>query len=87
MDHAHRFDVLPAHEVDVSKATIFLLHQLDCDNWYVACHQEHQFVYHLTKGAKDRYAVSFECTPPVESERHGGCGLSRMAGAGLQWWE
>ena len=50
MDHAHKFDVLLAHEVDVSKAARFLLHQLDCDHWYVACHHEHQFVYHLTKG-------------------------------------
>ena len=23
-------------------------------------------MYHLTKGAEDRYAVSFQCTPPVE---------------------
>jgi len=55
-----------AHEVDVSKATEVLLHQLDCTRWYVACHHEHLFVYHLTKGAEDRYAVSFQCTPPVE---------------------
>ena len=27
MDHPHRFDVLLAHEVDVSKAAQFLLHQ------------------------------------------------------------
>ena len=66
MDHAHKFDVLLAHEVDVSRAAKFLLHQLDCDHWYVARHQEQQFVYHLTKGAEDRYAVSFQCTPPVE---------------------
>ena len=32
MDHAHRIDVLLAHEVDVSKAAKFLLHQLDCDH-------------------------------------------------------
>lgn len=66
MDHTHKFDVLLAHEVDVSKAAKFLLHQLDCDNWYVACHHEHQLVYHLTHGTEDRYAVSFQCTPPVE---------------------
>ena len=66
MDHAQRVDVLPAHEVDVGKATKFLLHQLDCDHWYVACHQEAQFVYHFTKGGQDRYAVSFQCTAPVE---------------------
>ncbi|MGO8927071.1 MAG: hypothetical protein ACLQU3_09310 [Limisphaerales bacterium] len=66
MNHTYKVDVLLAHEVDVSKATRFLLHQLDCDDWYVACHQESLFVYHLTKGATDRYAVSFQCTPPVE---------------------
>ena len=66
MDHAHKVDVLLPHEVDVSKATQLLLHQLDCDRWYVACHREHVFVYHLSKGAEDRYAVSFDCTPPVE---------------------
>ena len=66
MDHAHKVDVLLAHELDVGKATNFLLHQLDCDHWYVACHHEALFVYHLTKGAEDRYAVSFQCTPPVE---------------------
>jgi len=65
MDAAHRVDVLLAHEVDVSKAAKFLLHQLDCDNWHVACHQEAQFVYHLTKGTEDRYAVSFQRTAPV----------------------
>jgi hypothetical protein len=66
MDHAHKFDVLLSHELDVSKAARFLLHQLHCDHWYVACHHEHQLVCHLTKGAEDRYAVSFQCTPPVE---------------------
>jgi hypothetical protein len=50
----------------VNKATTLLLHQLDCDHWYVACHHENLFVYHLTKGAEDRDAVSFQCTPPVE---------------------
>ena len=66
MEHAHKVDVLLAHEVDVSKATGFLLHQLGCDNWYVACHREDLLVYHLSKGAADRYAISFQCTPPVE---------------------
>ena len=66
MDHPHRMDLLPAHEVDVSKATQILLQQLECDRWYVACHHEHVFVYHLAKGSQDRYAVSFDCTPPVE---------------------
>ncbi len=66
MDHTHKFDLLLAHEVDVSKAAKVFLHQLGCDDWYVACHHEDLLVYHLTKGAEDRYAVSFQCTPPVE---------------------
>ena len=50
MDHAHKFDVLLAHEVDVSKATKFLLHQLDCDHWYVACHHETSVGVSLDQG-------------------------------------
>ena len=66
MDRAHKVDVLLPHEVDVGKATQVLLQQLDCGRWYVACHHEHLLVYHLANGAEDRYAVSFDCTPPVE---------------------
>ena len=78
MDHAHKVDVPLAHTVDVSEATKCLLHQLDCDDWYVACHHEHLFVFHLTQGAVDRYAVSYQCTSPVEKgfivpARHGRC--------------
>ena len=66
MEHAHKVDVRLVHQVEVSKATQFLLHQLECDNWYVACHHEHLFVYHFTKLGVDRYAACFECTPPME---------------------
>jgi hypothetical protein len=66
MDHAHKVDVPLDDEMDVSQAAQFLLHELDCDNWYVACHHEHLLVYRLAKGGVDRYAVSFQCTPPVE---------------------
>jgi len=66
MEHAHKIDLPLAHELDVSETTQFLLHELGCDSWYVVCHQEHLFVYRLAKGGVDRYAVSFQCTPPVE---------------------
>jgi hypothetical protein len=66
MDHEHKVDIMLPHPVDVSEATKYLLHQLDCDEWYVACHHEHLFVLHLTQAAVDRYAVRFECTSPVE---------------------
>lgn len=66
MEYTHKVEVPLAHELDMSEATAFLLHQLDCDNWYVACHQEHLFVCRLARGGVDRYAVSFQCTPPVE---------------------
>jgi hypothetical protein len=66
MDHAHKVDLALAHPVDVSEATQLLLRKLGCDHWHVVCHHEHLFVDHLAKGAQDRYAVSFQCTPPVE---------------------
>ncbi len=66
MNHAHKVEVPLVHHVDVSKAMQVLLGQLGCDHWYVACHHEHLFVYHLTKSGQDRYAACFECTPPVE---------------------
>jgi hypothetical protein len=66
MEHAHRIEVPLVHQVEVGKATQVLLHHLDCDGWYVACHREHQYVYHLTRHGADKYAVCFQCTPPVE---------------------
>src|SRR5512140_2912511 len=73
MDHAHKVEVPLPHELDVNRVTQFLLRELDCDSWYVACHHEHLFVYRLVHGAAERYAVSFQCTPPVEKAiYHGG---------------
>ena len=66
MDHAHKMDVHLAHHVDVSAALKLLVDQLGCDNWYVACHHEHLFVFRLTSGSTDKFAVRFECTAPVE---------------------
>lgn len=66
MDHAHKVDLPLAHELDVSETTQFLLRELACDTWHVVCHHDHLFVYRLGQGGVDRYAVSFQCTPPVE---------------------
>ncbi len=66
MDHCHRVDVRLGHQVDVNEATQYLVHQLNCDNWHVACSQEHRLIVQLTNGAAARYAVCYECTPPVE---------------------
>ena len=59
-----------SHSVDVSKATEYLLHELDCDDWYVACHHDDLFVFHLTHSGSDRYAVCYQCTSPVEKGLH-----------------
>lgn len=66
MDHTHKVDVPLAHELDVSKATEFLLHHLDCETWHVACHREDLLVFRLARAGVDRYAVSFQCTPLVD---------------------
>ena len=66
MDHPHKTAVRLAHHIDVSAALKFLVHQLGCDNWYVACHHEHVFVFRLTHDSIDKFAVRFECTEPVE---------------------
>lgn len=66
MDHAHKVDVPLAHELDMSEAIQFLLRELDCDSWYVACQHEHLFVCRLAKGGVDRYAVCLQCTPAVD---------------------
>ncbi|MBI4660233.1 MAG: hypothetical protein HY735_15450 [Verrucomicrobia bacterium] len=66
MNHCHRVDVRLVHQVDVSEATQYLVHQLNCDSWHVACRQEHRLIVQLTCGSSARYAVCYECTPPVE---------------------
>ena len=66
MEHTQKVEVRLVHPVDVSQATQFLLHELECDDWFVASQHEHQFVARLTKGEGAKYAISFECTPPVD---------------------
>jgi hypothetical protein len=66
MDHSNRVDVPLVHHVDVSAAAQYLVHQLGCDSWHVACSHEHQLIVQLTKGGVPRYTICYECTPAVE---------------------
>ena len=54
------------HHLDVNLATRYLLHQLDCDGWHVACRHDHQLVAQLTRGGIARYCVAYDCSPAVE---------------------
>ena len=75
--HAAPFHL--AHRVDTSKIAQFLVHLLDCDYWYVVCHSEHQLVLHLSREHTDRYAVSFDCTPPVDKAVYHGSMSSQFS--------
>ena len=59
MDHAHKVDVPLVRHVEVSQATEYLLHELGCNGWYVACHHEDLFVFRLTKDGHDKYRSKF----------------------------
>jgi hypothetical protein len=72
MDHGHRVDIRLVHQVDVNRASEYLVHQLGCDGWYVACQHEHRLVIQMTRGACVRYAACYECTPPVEKALYHG---------------
>jgi hypothetical protein len=52
--------------LDVNLATRYLLHELDCDGWHVACRHDHQMVVQLTRGGKARYCVVYDCSPAAE---------------------
>jgi len=64
--HHHRIELLPGHLVDVPEASHWLLQELKCDDWYVACRNDHQCVVRLTRGGIPHYAVSFQCTLAVD---------------------
>ena len=66
MEQQHKVTVPLGHRIEATEAIHYLLHRLDCDSWYVACHREHLYVLHLTKGNVKRYAVCFEGTAPVD---------------------
>jgi hypothetical protein len=56
----------------MNEATQCLMHYLNCDDWYVACHHGHQFIVHLTSQGAKRYAVCFEGRPPCEKNVYHG---------------
>jgi len=66
MEEQHKVLLMSGHNVEMTAATRYLQQHLGCDDWYVACHHEHLFVVHLTKGGVKKYALCFEGTPPVE---------------------
>lgn len=65
-EHAHRVDMPLHHLVNTSEATRLLLQHFKCDDWYVACRNEHLLVLRLTRKGIPQYAVSYRCTPEVE---------------------
>ncbi len=79
MNHQHKIDLLSGHQVDITEATRFLEQELHCDDWYVACHHEHQFIIHLTKRSLKQYAVCFECNPPVQKAIYHGSQASSVS--------
>lgn len=66
LEHAHRIDVPLHHLVNTSEATKLLMRHFGCDDWYVACRQEHLVVIKLTRKGVPQYGVSYRCTPEVE---------------------
>jgi hypothetical protein len=73
MEQSHRVMMPLGHRVDTSELVQYLVQQLDCDSWYVASQREQLLVLHLTKDNVKRFAVSMECTAPVEKGiYHGG---------------
>lgn len=66
MDHGATAQISLRSQVAVNEALHFVASKLGCDNWYVACHHEHVFVFRLTRDSVDRFAVRVECSEPVE---------------------
>ena len=62
----HTADIRPEHRVEVSQASQYLLAALDCDEWHVACRHDQLQVIQLSRQGRQKYAVRFECTAPVE---------------------
>lgn len=79
MEQHHKVTVPLGHRLDVTEATHYLLHHLGCDSWYVACHREHLYVLHLTRGNVKSYAVCFECTNPVDKAVYHGSQASSLS--------
>lgn len=54
------------NHVEVSLATQYLVHALACDDWFVACRHDHQVVVRLMREGTGRFAIAYDCSPPVE---------------------
>jgi hypothetical protein len=66
MDHSQKVDVPLDHQVEIGRAAKYLVGELDCDSWYVACRRENLFVLHLNRQGVHKFALSFECSSPVD---------------------
>ena len=66
MEQQHKALLSSGHRLDMTEAIRFLMHQLACDDWYVACHHEHLYVVHLVQEGLKRYAICFEGLPTCE---------------------
>ena len=66
MDTRHKTDVTLPHHIDLNQATLYLVHHLDCDEWHVVSHPEHEMIVQMAKGTAPKFIVRYECTPPVE---------------------
>ena len=78
MNQIHPTQISLFRRVDVSRAAQYLAHLLHCEQWYVACRGDHQLVVHLSHGGFDRYAISFDCTSPVDKAIYHGSTTSHF---------
>jgi len=62
----HRVMLSLTHQLEVSRATHYLLQHLDCDGWSVGSRHDHQLVVQLTRGGDATYGVAYDCSPAVE---------------------
>lgn len=79
MNHPHAITVDLSHRIDASRAAEYLTHALHCVHWHVVCNHDHNLIVHLSGGEADRFAVSFECTPPVDKAIYHGSRTSHLA--------
>lgn len=66
MEPSHTVDIRPSHRIEVGEVAKYLLSLLDCDEWHVACQHDHLQIIHLSRHGRQKYAVRFECTAPME---------------------
>lgn len=66
MAQTQTVEIRPWHRIEVGQAAKYLLAALDCEEWFVACQHEHLLIIQLSRDGRNKYAVRFECTSPVE---------------------